>query len=80
MISSSFFDDNEPSSKTQGFWKASGKNVRIKESKFQSNPDKYFSSQLYKRAKKTNDYKPLTFVMIENRLSYIKVTCLLKLD
>lgn len=77
MIPSSYFDDNEDdettSSKVAGFWKTSFKHKKIKESKFQSNPDKYFKSILYKRTKKTNEFKPLTFVISGNRISYIKV-------
>lgn len=74
-MSSSFFDDDDPTSKNQGFWKTINKRTRIKESKFQINPEKYFQSTLHKRTKKTNDYKALIFIMFGNRLSYIKVIC-----
>ena len=73
MISSSFFDDDDQSAKSHGFWQNPHKFNKIRESKFESNPDKYFRSVLYKRAKKTNDFKTLQFTMFGNRLSYVKV-------
>ena len=75
MLTSSFFDDNEDEmgSRTQGFWKKSEIHKKIKESKFESNPDKYYRSILYKRTKRTNEFKPLTFFTFGNRISYVKV-------
>ena len=76
MITNSFFDDGEDetaSSAYIGFWKKSTERQMIKESKFLTNPEKYFKSVLYKRTKKTNEFKPMTFITFGNRISYVKV-------
>ena len=80
MISSSLFDDEDANNHNKGFWKTEKKAIRIKESKFTSNPKKYFRGTLFKKEKKPGEYKALVFILIGNRLSYIKVNlCIWKI-
>lgn len=73
MISSSLFDDDDPNQQNGGFWQVDQRAIKIKESKFVTNPKKYFRGKLYKKEKKPGEYKALIFILIGNRLSYIKV-------